>query len=192
MQSNTQILFKKELCLHLLRAYYHNISSLIWCSEKPWEAESIMISISGMKNSEAQRDGINGQIQLTQVASDKARSRGSSHPCACSVWLFQTSCTSDQGTFVKNKVKKKKKKPKIHFSYLMSNVTRDFKSGWLKPVLQIKLFQLCVILFNPQHKDQHKGLQLALDVAWGEEKEGDTRRKVKERKLEIRLERIAH
>ena len=68
-----------------------------------------MISISGMKNSEAQRDGINGQIQLTQVASDKARSWGSSHPCACSVWLFQTSCTSDQGTFVKNKVKKKKK-----------------------------------------------------------------------------------
>ena len=188
MQSNTKILFKKELCLHLLRAYYHNISSLIWSSGKLWEAESIMIPTSRMKNSEAQKDGINGQIQVTKIASDKTRSQGSSHPCACPVRLFQTSCTSNQGTFVKNKVKKKN----IHFSYLMSNVTRDFKSGWLKPVLQIKLFQLCVILFNPQHKDQHKGLQLALDVAWGEEKEGDTQRKVKERKLEIRLERIAH
>ena len=192
MQSKTHILFKKEICLHLLRTYYHNISSLIWSSEKSWEAESIMIPIPRMKNSEAQRDGINGQIRITQLASDKTRSRDPSHPCAYPAWLFQTSCTSYQGTFVKNKAKKKKKQNKIHFSYLISNVTRDFKSGWLKPVLQIKLFQLCVILFNPQHKDQHKGLQLALDVAWGEEKEGDTRRKVKERKLEIRLERIAH
>lgn len=37
-----------------------------------------------------------------------------------------------------------------------------------------------------------KGCQLALDTAWEEEKEGDTQRKVKGRKLEIRLERIAH
>lgn len=37
-----------------------------------------------------------------------------------------------------------------------------------------------------------KKLQLALDIARGEEKEGDAQRKVKERKIEIKLERIAH
>ena len=42
-----------------------------------------MIPILGMRNSETQRDRKNGEPQVTQLASDKARSQGPSHLCAC-------------------------------------------------------------------------------------------------------------
>lgn len=51
---------------------------------------------------------------------------------------------------------------------------------------------MCNCMYPLAQGPVKKGCQLALDAAWEEEKEGDTQRKVKGRKLEIRLERIAH
>lgn len=42
-----------------------------------------MIPVLGMRNSETQRHRKNGEPQVTQLASDKARSQGASHICAC-------------------------------------------------------------------------------------------------------------
>lgn len=108
-----------------------------------------------MLNTETQRDEINGVPKVTQLACGRARSQGPSHLCACLAWLpCKLSRNSDQDAYMK-----KSHIPinPLFFFYPISNTSKDFKSRYMKPLLQIKLFQLCIISLSPSTRMYEEG-----------------------------------